>query len=92
MESLVINVRVDANDKRRFESFCSDVGLNVSTAVNLFIKTVLKENKIPFEISTKTSEEYIAEKLREAEEEMERVKKRYSVSELVTDLNKAIDE
>ena len=43
MESLNLNVRVDANDKKEFEKFCSRVGMNVSVAVNLFIKAVLRE-------------------------------------------------
>lgn len=31
--------------------FCSNVGLNTSTAINLFVKAVLRENRIPFEIA-----------------------------------------
>ena len=57
MESLTLNVRVDANDKKCFEQFCSNVGMNVSTAINMFIKAVIREQKLPFEI--KLDEEYI---------------------------------
>ncbi len=46
-----IVARVDADDKRNFNAFCASVGLNASIAVNLFIKTVLRENRIPFDIS-----------------------------------------
>jgi DNA-damage-inducible protein J len=49
-----IVARVDADDKRNFNAFCSSVGLNASIAVNLFIKTVLRENRIPFNISGKS--------------------------------------
>ena len=45
-----LSIRVDDQDKRRFENFCSQVGLTASSAVNLFIKAALRENKIPFEI------------------------------------------
>ena len=38
-------------DKASFDAFCSNVGLNTSTAINLFVKAVLRENRIPFEIS-----------------------------------------
>ncbi len=48
-----IVARVDADDKRNFNAFCASVGLNASIAVNLFIKTVLRENRIPFNISGK---------------------------------------
>ena len=46
-----IVARVDADDKRNFNAFCSSVGLNASVAVNLFVKTVLRENRISFNIS-----------------------------------------
>lgn len=45
-----LSARVDVNDKRNFEMFCENTGMNVSVAVNLFIKTVLRENRLPFSI------------------------------------------
>ncbi len=45
-----LSARVDEKDKREFEKFCQKTGMNVSVAVNLFIKTVLRENRIPFSI------------------------------------------
>lgn len=45
-----ITARVDARDKVDFDAFCSNVGLNTSTAINLFVKAVLREKRIPFEI------------------------------------------
>lgn len=51
MSLSTISARIDEQDKKAFDSFCSNVGLNTSTAINLFVKTVLREQKIPFEIS-----------------------------------------
>lgn len=51
MSLATITARVDEKDKNRFDAFCSNVGLNTSTAINLFVKAVLRENRIPFEIS-----------------------------------------
>ena len=51
MAQATVTARVDENDKRAFDAFCSDVGLNTSTAINLYIKAVLREHRIPFEIS-----------------------------------------
>lgn len=45
-----LSARVDAEDKKNFEIFCENTGLNVSVAVNLFIKAVLRENRLPFPI------------------------------------------
>ena len=47
-----LSVRVDERDKKSFEIFCDETGMNVSVAINMFIKTVLREHKLPFEIKT----------------------------------------
>lgn len=47
-----LNVRMDDDVKRQFDAFCAQVGMNASVAVNLFVKTVLREQRIPFAIST----------------------------------------
>ena len=90
METLNLNVRVDANDKKNFEKFCDNVGMNVSTAVNMFIKAVLREQKIPFEVRSKTFNETVYEKLQEAELEMNSTSKRYSKEEVLESINKII--
>lgn len=51
MPQATITARVDERDKINFDAFCSNVGLNTSTAINLFVKAVLRENRIPFEIA-----------------------------------------
>ncbi len=45
-----LSVRVDEKDKKSFERFCNETGMNVSVAINMFIKSVLREHKLPFEI------------------------------------------
>lgn len=47
-----LNVRMEDDVKRQFDAFCAQVGMNASVAVNLFVKTVLREQRIPFSIST----------------------------------------
>lgn len=46
-----ISARIETKDKERFDKFCEKVGLSTSSALNLFVKAVLRENRIPFEIS-----------------------------------------
>ncbi|GHU42077.1 hypothetical protein FACS1894111_05410 [Clostridia bacterium] len=45
-----LSVRIDEQDKKLFESFCTQTGMNVSVAVNMFVKTVLREQKLPFTV------------------------------------------
>jgi DNA-damage-inducible protein J len=42
---------MDENIKRRFDAFCSDAGMNASVAVNLFVRAVIRDKRIPFEIT-----------------------------------------
>ena len=51
MASTSINVRMDADLKRQFEAFCADMGMTMTTAINVFAKKAVRENRIPFEIS-----------------------------------------
>lgn len=52
MSQANLSVRIDERDKKRFELFCNETGMNVSVAINMFIKTVLRERRLPFEIKT----------------------------------------
>lgn len=47
-----VSVRMDNATKKEFEKFCNDVGLSISGAFNLFAKKVVREHRIPFEISS----------------------------------------
>ena len=51
MAQTTINVRMDEDLKKQFEVFCEETGLNISTAINMFVKTVVRENQIPFKIT-----------------------------------------
>ena len=46
-----ISLRVDDEVKRNAERTLDDIGLSMSTAINIFLKTVIRENRIPFELS-----------------------------------------
>ena len=50
MNQTVLSVRIDEDIKRRFDAFCADAGMNASVAVNIFVRAVIREKKIPFEI------------------------------------------
>ena len=51
MSQSVLSVRMDETVKRRFDAFCADAGMNASVAVNMFVRTVIREKRIPFEIT-----------------------------------------
>ena len=46
-----INIRMDAELKKQFEAFCSDIGMSMTTAFCVFAKKAVRERRIPFEIT-----------------------------------------
>ena len=46
-----INVKTDSELKKQAESLFSDLGKNMTTALNIFLRQAVRENRIPFEIT-----------------------------------------
>lgn len=46
-----ISIRVDSGVKERFCHLCEAFGLTTTAAFNLFMKAVIRERKIPFDIA-----------------------------------------
>ncbi|MBE6965750.1 MAG: type II toxin-antitoxin system RelB/DinJ family antitoxin [Ruminococcaceae bacterium] len=51
MSQATFSVRMDDSLKKEFDNLCSDFGMSMSTAITVFAKAVVRERKIPFEIS-----------------------------------------
>ena len=51
MAQSTISVRVDSEDKKRFEEFCGEMGMNVSTAINMLVKCILRTGKMDIDLS-----------------------------------------
>jgi DNA-damage-inducible protein J len=43
---------MDSEVKKQLDEFCAQVGMNTTTAFNLFARAVLREKRLPFEITT----------------------------------------
>lgn len=50
MATTNLNVRVDENLKKAADTLLNELGLNMSTAINIYLKQIVRENGIPFEI------------------------------------------
>jgi len=43
-----ISAKIDNNDKSAFERICDSMGINISSAINAFVKATIRENGMPF--------------------------------------------
>jgi len=50
MKQATISVRTEMTTKEQFDAFCTEVGMNTTVAINLFMRAVLREKKLPFEV------------------------------------------
>lgn len=50
MESTNLNIRTDKEIKIAAERIFEELGLNMTTAVNIFLRQTIRENGIPFDL------------------------------------------
>ena len=46
-----VNIRMDNELKEQFADFCDNIGLSMSSLFNVFAKKVVKEKKVPFDLT-----------------------------------------
>ena len=83
-----VNIRMDSDLKKQFESFCADMGMTMTTAFNIFARKAVREYRIPFEIG---AEKPNADTL-EALEEVKYMKKDPSIGKTYADIDKMMQE
>lgn len=53
MATAKINVAVDERTKQEVEILLEEMGLNMTSAINIYLKRILMEQGIPFDVSAK---------------------------------------
>ena len=57
MSQATLSMRVDDTLKKNFDSICDDFGFTSTAAITVFMKTVVRERRIPFEIKAYSKEQ-----------------------------------
>ena len=50
MSTTNLNIRTDKDVKEKAEKIFNELGLNMTSAVNIFLRTAIRERGIPFEL------------------------------------------
>lgn len=83
--SSTITIRVDENIKKEAASIFKEVGMDMSTAINIYLKQVIRSNGIPFPISADIPNAVTLNAIKEAEKGG--LASFSSIDELMEDLN-----
>ena len=62
MSQTAMTVRIDNQQKAKFDSLCEQFGMSANTAINIFVRQVIRLRRIPFIISAAESDEDIRAK------------------------------
>lgn len=62
-----ICIRMDEDLKKQFDYLCNEFGLTMSTAINMFVKTVVRENRIPLDLSLHTPNAITVQAIKDVE-------------------------
>lgn len=81
-----VNIRMDEATKVAFDRFCEEIGLSVSSAFNIFAKTVVREQRIPFELTTGSPNADTKRAMENVREGQNLSRGFHTVSELMEDL------
>ena len=57
MRQTATTIRLDADLKAEFDKLCEEFGMSANTAFNIYVKTVVRQRRIPFQIETDSIDE-----------------------------------
>lgn len=58
MANVNVTIRMDKELKKEAEELFDELGLNLSSAINIFIRQAVREQRIPFSITKKENVQY----------------------------------
>lgn len=76
MAKVSTNISIDAEIKAKAQELFADFGMDLSTAINVFLRQAIRENAIPFSVYREEPNEETIRAMREVED-MEKHPERY---------------
>ena len=88
MAKVSTNVSIDADIKKQAQELFAELGMDLSTAINIFIRQALRQHSIPFEITADNPNK----ETREAIAEVRRMKKDPTIGKAYDDVDDMFEE
>ncbi|MFA7308759.1 MAG: type II toxin-antitoxin system RelB/DinJ family antitoxin [Patescibacteria group bacterium] len=82
-----VNVRIDEKTKAEASEVLAGLGLDLSSAIKMFLRQVTTEQGIPFKPTRRSDKEIVAQWDREVEEALKNGKRYKNAEELFADLD-----
>ena len=89
MAKVSTNITIDAEVKRQAQELFADLGMDLSTAINIYLKKALAEQGIPFEVTRRVSNQETLSAMEEVKQ-MEEHPENYTGYKDIDSLRKAL--
>lgn len=68
MSKTTANISIDADVKAQAQALFAELGMDLSTAINVFLRQAIRENAIPFEVTNEVPNKVTLSAMKEVEE------------------------
>ena len=90
MDKSIITVNVDAQTKKNTEKIFQDLGFNMTTGINMFLKAVERYQGIPFELELNSPNQASLVALREVRENLDNLKTYNNFDEIIDEIDREL--
>ena len=87
MAKVSTNISIDADIKSKAQAMLTDLGLDLSTAVNIFLRQMLRQREIPFAITQNVPNEVTLKAMDDTENDRDMYGPFDTVEEVMRELN-----
>jgi DNA-damage-inducible protein J len=87
MSQTNVTVRMDADLKKQAEVLFEAFGMNMTTALTIFVKTAVREQRIPFEIAINSPNKRILKTIEDIDNDINMSKTFSDIDDLMEDLD-----
>ncbi|GMO55471.1 MAG: type II toxin-antitoxin system RelB/DinJ family antitoxin [Treponemataceae bacterium] len=87
-----LNIRLDESIKKQAEALFGELGMNLSTAITIFIHQAIRERGIPFSITEKSDSFYSPANMRWLDESIQQGKQGQYIVKSMAELERMADE
>ena len=91
MSSINMSIRTDSERKAQAEQVLSQLGMNMTGAINMFLRQIVRDRAVPLSLSLSSEQSLYADLLR-AKAEREQGIEGISASQLLEDMDRIIGE
>jgi len=85
MANTNINIQIDSEIKKQAEQVFSEFGINMTTAINIFLRQAIRENGLPFQLKLPSPNAVTIEAINEGRDIIKKGKSRFSSADNMFD-------